>query len=289
MRSDPECVPCLLRRVLFQSRLVEGEDGRGPIKAALQTIVRDFDVVDNSARMATNVHRAAYSELPLKDPYKELKERSDIVAKKLLPKLEEFVDLSENRLEACVLGAIVGNVMDFGAGISIQDPDELLERFQTLLEQGLNINDVATLEKMLSPGNTVLYLFDNCGESVFDRLLIEEIRSRDCKVVGVVKGEPILTDVTMEDALRAGLHEVLDEIVDTGQFAVGIDLRTASEECLKAFDECDIIISKGMANFEALSDEQLGPIFFLMKAKCQPVAKEIGARKDENAALYRSR
>lgn len=285
MKSDPECVPCLLKRVLFQSRLVEEEDGEAPVAAALQEMALAYGSCDNSARMASRVHRKAYEALGVKDPYHELKVRSDEVAEMLLPHLEDAIAVADDRLEAAVVGSIVGNIMDFGPGIAIQHPDELIDAFQGLMDQGLDLNHVDLLRERLQPGTTVLYLFDNCGESVFDRVLIREIGSLGARVVGVVKGEPILTDVTREDAERIGLEDVLDDLVDTGQFAIGIDLLTAGEDCRRAFDTADVIISKGMANFEALSDEAIGEVFYLMRAKCDPVAKAVGVDKDDNVAV----
>ncbi len=287
MRSDPECVPCLLKRVLFQSRLVEGEDGQRPVQAALREMAEAYDGSMNSAKMASRVHRRAYQELGVDDPYQELKERSDAVALELLPQLEAMLESAEDRLETAVVGSIAGNVMDFGAGIALEHPDELRGAFLSLMEQGLDVSDLDVLESKLAEGGTVLYLFDNCGESVFDRLLIKEIWSRGCRVVGLVKGEPVLTDVTRKDAERVGLDLLVDKMVDTGQFAIGVDLESASPDCLEAFRGADVVIAKGMANFEALSDEDVGEVFYLMRAKCEPVAKAAGVAKDQNVAVYR--
>ncbi len=285
MKPDPECVPCLLKRVLFQSRLVADEDGARPVAAALREMSAAYPDAKNSAKMASRVHREAYDALGVKDPYHTLKIRSDEVAEMLLPHLMDSIESSEDRLEAAVIGSIVGNIMDFGPGIAIQHPDELIDSFHGLMAQGLDVNDVGKLRTRLGEGRRVLYLFDNCGESVFDRLLIEEMRRIGSEVIGVVKGEPILTDVTREDAERVGLDKVLDGIVDTGQFAIGLDLSTASDACRKEFDRADVIISKGMANFEALSDEDIGEVFYLMRAKCDPVAKALGVRKEDNVAM----
>ncbi len=285
MKPDPECVPCLLKRVLFQSRLVEGEDGARPVAAALLEMAAAYSGADNSAKMASRVHRKAYDSLGVKDPYNALKLRSDEVAEMLLPHLQDSIESSDDRLETAVIGSIVGNIMDFGPGIAIQHPDELLDAFHGLMAQGLDVNHVGELRSRLGADTTVLYIFDNCGESVFDRLLIKEIRKTGSEVVGLVKGEPILTDVTREDASRAGLDGVLDRIVDTGQFAIGLDLSSAADACLEEFERADVIISKGMANFEALSDEDIGEVFYLMRAKCDPVANALGVDKEDNVAM----
>ncbi|MFA7342555.1 MAG: ARMT1-like domain-containing protein [Candidatus Methanomethylophilaceae archaeon] len=289
MRMDPECVPCLLKRIVFQSRLVEGEDGRKPLQAALSILSAGFDGQVNSAHMATKAHAAAYAALGTDDPYQELKERSDQVATLLLPELHRYLDAAEDRLQAAVLGSIVGNVMDFGPGIAIQHPDQLFDVFHGLMDQGLDVNDVPRMREEILRSRKVLYLLDNCGESVFDIPLIQEIQRMGPEVVGVVKGQPILTDVTRQDAARSGIDKVFDRVVDTGQFAVGLDLDRIGEELRQELEGCDIIISKGMANFEALSDTGVGPIVYLLRAKCHPVARALGVLKDQNVAAYRER
>lgn len=286
---DPECVPCLLRRIVFQSRLQEGEDGLRPVQAALAVLTEGFDGEVNSAKLATLAHRAAYRAQGTDDPYRELKERADQVAASLLPELEDYLDSAPDRLEAAVLGSIVGNIMDFGPGIAIQDPDELVDVFSDLMDQGLDLSHVPRMRERLRESRKVVYMLDNCGEAVFDIPLIREIQKLGPEVVGVVKGEPILTDVTREDAARSGIDKVFDRMVDTGQFAVGVDLESAGEELLRELEDCDLLLAKGMANYEALSDSGIGPVAFLLRAKCHPVARSLGVRKDQNVAVYRDR
>lgn len=286
---DPECVPCLLRRIVFQSRLQEGEDGLRPVQAALAVLTEGFDGEVNSAKLATLAHRAAYRAQGTDDPYLELKERADQVAASLLPELEDYLDSAPDRLEAAVLGSIVGNIMDFGPGIAIQDPDELVDVFSDLMDQGLDLSHVPRMRERLRESRKVVYMLDNCGEAVFDIPLIREIQKLGPEVVGVVKGEPILTDVTREDAARSGIDKVFDRMVDTGQFAVGVDLESAGEELLRELEDCDLLLAKGMANYEALSDSGIGPVAFLLRAKCDPVARSLGVRKDQNVAVYRDR
>lgn len=289
MNMDPECVPCLLKRIVFQSRLVEGQDGTAPVQAALKVLSEGFDGKVNSAIMATKAHAQAYRSLGVSDPYHELKVRSDEVASLLVPELNRYLDEAEDRLEAAVLGSIVGNVMDFGPGISIQHPDELFDIFHNLMDQGLDVNDVPRMKEKLLRSRKVLYLMDNCGEAVFDIPLIKEIQKLGVEVVGVVKGQPILTDVTREDAHRSGVDVVFDRMVDTGQFAIGLDLDRLGDDLQKEMQEYDMIIAKGMANFESLSDTEAGPIMYLLRAKCRPVAKALNVKLNQSVAVFREK
>jgi uncharacterized protein with ATP-grasp and redox domains len=150
--------------------------------------------------------------------------------------------------------------------------------------QGIDIDDTDRIAA-LANGADVLYLVDNCGEIYFDELLIEELKSLGARVTLVVRGEYILTDVTMEDVQRMGLDKKVDRVLTTGSNAVGVSLEEAPAELLNALRTADLIISKGMANYESLSDAGFKPMAYLLRAKCEPVAASIGAKKGMNVAM----
>jgi uncharacterized protein with ATP-grasp and redox domains len=138
------------------------------------------------------------------------------------------------------------------------------------------------MRDLLSNAERVVYLLDNCGEDILDTFLVREIKSRGPQVIGVVKGEPILTDVTMEDLRRSGVDKEFDEIITTGMFAVGVNEKAMGNKLRKELENADLIVSKGMANFESLSESPFRPIAYLMRAKCRPVAEAVGAQKNDN-------
>lgn len=283
MEITPECIPCLLGRVLFEAELCAPKRADAAMRDSLKILSENYRPRANSAEVATRVHRRVYEVIGCKDPYARLKERSDEVASSLLPRAKEYIDQSSDPLRAAAVVAIAGNVMDFG--IPGHDaPEQLSAEFEAILEQGLDIDDIDKMRQRLGPGKKVIYLLDNCGEGVLDRLLIEAIKRTGTKVVGVAKGEPVLTDVTIPDAKRAGLDEAFDEIISTGMFAVGIDTRRMSDKLGEELNSADLIVAKGMANFESLSGTDFRPIIYLMRAKCRPVARAIGARKGDNVA-----
>ncbi len=282
MQMDPECVPCLLNRVLFETELSAPEKREQTMCESLKILSERFTPGVNSARLATEVHRRAYDILGDDDPYLELKKRSDEVAESLIPRAKEMIDSSEDRLRATVLCSIAGNVLDFGIGTGFDDPDSLIDAFDSLVSEGLNVDDLPKLRSQLREVQRILFLLDNCGEAVFDRLLIEELRKFDLDIVGVVKGEPILTDVTMDDGRRSSIVSKFDRVLSTGSFAVGVDVEHAGEDLRAEMEQTDLILSKGMANFESLSDLDYRPICYIMRAKCHPVANAIGASKGDN-------
>ncbi len=282
MQIAADCVPCLLNRVLFETELVDPALKDEAMSVAVKILARGFHTGVNSASIATKVHRAVYDAIGSDDPYSELKERANQIAESLYPRAEGFVLNSSDRLEAACLMSIIGNVLDFGLGIGFDEPEDLSRKFDALVEQGLGVNDVAQMRQLLVKGSTVVYLMDNCGEIVFDRLLVNELKGIGVRVVGVAKGEPILTDVTEADLRTTGMDKVFDETATTGSFAIGIDIGLIGQTLRAELEKADLIISKGMANFESLSDLKFPRVAYLMRTKCRPVADAIGADKDQN-------
>lgn len=283
MRPYSDCVPCLLKRVLFQARLLDNDKDFDAVRAALKVYAEKIDTAENSAKLATAVHRSAYDAMGVEDPYFELKVRADDIASKYMERLENFVDSSDDRFAAAVRVSIIGNVMDFGSGIAIDDPDEFEGEFDSLLEQGIASDETQRLRAFVDSSSTVIYFFDNCGEDQFDKILIRELRRMGKRVVGVVRGKAILNDVTLSDAERIGLDKELDGLLTSNAFSIGVDMSKIGEDLKKEISNAGIIISKGMANYESLSDEDLCiPIAYLMKAKCIPVAKSLGVSVGDN-------
>ena len=244
---------------------------------------------DVSAEVATRVHRAAYEALGTDDPYAEQKRLSNEVALKLLPRARELYRTCapEDRLRTATLLSIVGNVLDFGIEGGLADPGKMEDAFGDLIAQGLGRDDTDRMTDLLVPGARVAYLNDNCGERVFDQILLEELRERGCAVTLVVKGDPILTDATREDVEELELEGMVDRVVDTGPLAVGVDMTTVPVGTRRAIEEADMVISKGMANLESLSDSDIRPIAYLLRTKCDPVAGTVGEAKDINVvALF---
>lgn len=280
---SPECVPCLIRRVLFETVEVDPSKAVETVKYASAELGRLFGDDVCSAVVATEVHKGVYELLGDDDPYRELKAKSNEVALELYPAAERLVARSQDKLKASFLCAVVGNVLDFGIGTGFDHPGTLKKEFKNLLSEGLGHDDTPKIRKMLKKGAKVAYLLDNCGEVVFDRLALRQLKALGVRVTLVVKEEPILTDVTMKDIDGLGLEGLVDRIVEAPGFAVGIDLPSMEGEFGDLLRQQDLVIAKGMANFESLSETDLAPIAFLLRTKCNPVADNIGLKKDINA------
>jgi hypothetical protein len=189
---------------------------------------------------------------------------------------------SKDPLLTAVSCSIAGNILDFGIRTDIKGPEELKERFGAIVSEGLAVNDLPRLRPFLKKGANVLFFADNCGEIVLDRLVWRQLRKKGVFLTLVVKGEPILTDATMSDVGELGLAREVDGVLDTGSFAVGVDFDRIPEALRRSLRECDLIISKGMANFESFSSSRWRPIAHLMRTKCAPCAAATGSPIDVN-------
>jgi uncharacterized protein with ATP-grasp and redox domains len=291
MKIQPECVPCLLKRIVFETIQSTNDDYLRfkTIKNACTLLAKLYDKDECSATIATKVHKNAYEILGDNDPYKKLKEKSNKVAKSLVPHIEELIDSSDDPLRITIICSIVGNIMDFGIEGVSNDPENLSEKFDEFFVEDLFYDDTDELKKILMKSKKVLLFTDNSGEIVFDKILCREIKKFNNKIflTLVVKGEPIISDATLKDVEELNFKEVSDEILTTGSFAIGLDFNKITKKLKKAIEESDLIICKGMANYEAFSETNYKPIAYLLRTKCTAISNSIGVPINKNVVkLY---
>jgi uncharacterized protein with ATP-grasp and redox domains len=276
MKIKAECVPCLLNRILYETNLVDPGKALKILEEGCR-IIGTYELDKNcSAIVATQVHKATYDALENTDPYKDIKMRSNQAALALFPKAERLVEISNDPLKAAILLSIIGNVLDFGISSSPESPEKLAETFDSLVNDGLSVDDTDILKKYLKEGKKILYFADNCGEIVFDKILLMELKKYPINLTYVVRGEPILTDATLDDAMELGISELVDSVLTTGCYAVGVDFENMGEDLRSALDDFDLIIAKGMGNYETFSETNYRPIAYLLRTKCTPVAQDMG-------------
>jgi len=271
MKTYLDCYACFLRQALEAARL-GGADEHQQHRVLSQVLgaLQDADLDSTPPEMGRIVHRIVRRELGAEDPYREVKEKSTRQALNLYSRLKGLVREAPDPLACAVHLATAGNVIDFGTPDAPVDLKGLWSAVKKLLSQPLAIGHVDQLRRALSNADQVLYLSDNAGETVFDRVLIEVL---DRPTLYVVKGSPILNDATREDAVAAGIDQVA-QIVSNGTDAPGTILAEWSPELRAEFHKADLIIAKGQGNYETLSDAD-GNIFFLLKAKCPVVARDL--------------
>jgi len=221
------------------------------------------------ARTSTLIHRLLRSESGV-DPYQVVKTTYNRIALDLLPQLLLLASGMPDRLEGGVRAAIAGNVIDFGIYDHIDLQRSIDESFH------LELSRVAfdAFRHAVETAGPILYLCDNAGEIVFDRVLLRILLEMKKSVIVAVKGAPVINDATLEDAAESGLTEYT-ELIDNGSDGIGTLLESCSERFLQAYQSADMIISKGQANFETLEQTQDPRLFFLFKVKCPVVARAI--------------
>ncbi len=277
MRTYLDCIPCFLRLTLEQGRLLTGDEivHRELMNEAVK-LVPGFSLGLTPPRMVKEMQEIIKRRFPDSDPYKKVKDQSNRRAMELYPMLKEKVARSKDRLLTAVELAIAGNVIDYAAKNNLNVEHEI----QTILAGSFTAEQKSVFEydlfrEELAEAKTILYLADNAGEIVFDRVLIEEICDVR-KVIIAVRDKPILNDAVMEDAVFCGVDKIV-HVISSGVDSPGAVLEYCSDEFLKIFKAADMVISKGQGNYEALS-EASRKVYFLFKVKCPVIASHSGAR-----------
>ncbi|UCD12961.1 MAG: DUF89 family protein [Thermoplasmatales archaeon] len=279
MKIQTECVPCLLKRIIFEAK--QSTDDKTlqtkAIRNACKMLSQIYDPNECSAVIATKIHKMVYDTLGDEDPYAELKQTSNRVAESLLPKIEEIIKASDDSLKASMLCSIIGNILDFGIEGSSTNPKMLREVFERIYSERLGYDDYSKLKLHLKKAKRVIIFADNCGEIVFDKVVCRELKKFNPRIFIslVVRGEPIISDATLKDARELNFKEVVDEILTTGCFAIGVDFDRLPFEVEKALKNADLITCKGMANYEAFSETDYKPIVYLLRTKCSAISKSM--------------
>jgi len=265
-----DCYPCFIKQAIQAGRMVtEDEQIIKEIVDRVAKMMPELPPGITPPEIGDDIHRHVREVTGIRDPYRKAKDTNIKEAEQLYPEMKDFVKTSDNRLLAAAKIAIAGNIIDYG---TIREFDISTE-IHMLINQDLGIDNFEALRQDLSQAESVLYIGDNAGESVLDRILIEEIGK---PVTYVVRDIPVLNDVTHEDAMASGIGEVA-QIISSGTTAPGTILRTCNREFIELFNKADVVISKGQGNYEALSDVNR-PIFFLLRAKCPVVATDLGVQ-----------
>jgi uncharacterized protein with ATP-grasp and redox domains len=284
MKLTDTCIECLLSRVVFECALASADRECTDRTVAACTVMleslRDSPLFH--PQIASAVHRKACAMIGNPDPFRELKAAGNAQAMEVCRQVRDDLVTFQD----FVLAGVIGNTFDY----AVKDHDvtgDFSRFFAREFNKGLDVDDTA---RILERCERVVYLTDNCGEIVFDRLLVGFLKNRGSHVTVAVRDAPILNDATMEDALALGFDRVADCLTTTGGGAeIGLDMAKMPEDLARAIDDCTIIIAKGMANYESLSEyRDLPPVAYLMCVKCEIVAGDCGIPRGSKIALLRT-
>ena len=281
MKTSLDCIPCFVRQALDAARLVSDDP------ALHEKIVRELlewvgwmDMKQPSPALAQRIHRRLREVVGSDDPYAAIKERQNRMALGLLPLLRREIERTADPFLVAVKLAVAANVIDLGAKTGLTE-DEVLATMRNAAETALT-GDIPAFREAASRAKDILYLTDNAGEIVIDRLIIE--RLAPARVTVAVRGGAVINDALMADARAAGLTDIV-AVIDNGSDAPGTLLADCSEEFRRRFAVADLIIAKGQGNFESLSEEPHN-IWFLFKVKCPVIADHAGLPVGAHAVMH---
>ncbi len=278
MKTNLDCFPCLLKQTLKTTRsITDDEKVQFRVLKKTLSILECASLDDPPPTIADQVHKNIRKITKCDDPYFDIKKEYNDIALSEYDKYKKIVDQSDDPIHTAIKLATAGNIVDFG----VDHKFNLEETINRVLKSDFAIDDYDKFIDKLNSAKTVYYLLDNSGEIVFDKILIEEIQNKypDIKITVVLKGGPIINDVTYEDAKYVGLTDIKNlefEKVSNGDETTG-PMRN-SKEFIDKMNKADIVISKGQGNFEALSEQNY---FFLLMAKCDLVASHLDVQKGD--------
>lgn len=271
MNPTLSCIPCLLRQSIDAIGLCDADAGKR--HQFIREILLGATTLDFSRPpplLAGQLQAQLREITGCDDLYREVKQRHNRLAFSLLTSLAQAVHRTADSFAAAVRLAIAGNVIDLGAKSGLTDA-EVHATVLGALEHPL-VGELESLRTASDSARRILYLTDNAGEIIFDRVLLDLLPRH--RVTVAVRGRSVLNDATVEDATAAGLSDVA-EIITNGSAVPGTVLSDCSPDFRRRFAEADLIIAKGQGNFETLHEEH-APLFCLFRVKCEIVAEHCG-------------
>ncbi len=278
MKTYLDCLPCFMNQIVRIGRMLNLSE------ADCFAMMREFagqfnelELEDPPPKTSIKLYDMINRYTRCEDPFKDIKDESTKKALELYPELKRRVGAASAPLSLAAKFAVAGNVIDFGVASEF----DLNAEIDRVVESGafgrwLEADFFAALNK----AEWLLYLGDNTGETVLDRLFIETIvKETATPVTYVVREKPIINDAVLVDAVAAGIDSCA-KIISSGCCAPGTVLELCSQEFLNLFHRAPLIVSKGQGNFETLSEVK-APIFFFLKAKCQVVAEHLDVNLGE--------
>ncbi|MCY1721716.1 ARMT1-like domain-containing protein [Prolixibacteraceae bacterium Z1-6] len=271
-----ECLICQVKAL--QKRMDKFEIAKEKRNSLVRKMLKEIATIDLDNAYSPEITRNLLEKLKqnstITDPYDKEKQQSN---KELLERYDEFkqrIQNSNDKFDTALRLAIAGNIIDFGPSHKF----DISETIEKVFTSDLAINDSKQLRAEIRKAKTILYLGDNCGEIVLDKLFIETINHTN--VVFAVRENPILNDATQKEAIEVGIPEVAT-LISNGDDAPSTLLHRVSKEFLDIYKTADLIIAKGMGNFEGLMDETDPRLFYMLMIKCQVIGNNVGANKGD--------
>ena len=236
-------------------------------------ILAKLNYNENPAEIGGKVYSLIQKKTGVHDPFKEIKRECNRILLEFYPEIKKKVEKSKDPLLYALKMAACGNIIDYGIGGQNFDIQKIISSSE---EEKFRICEYENFRKDLNKAKSILFLGDNAGEIVFDRILIEELKKiwNGGEIVYAVREAPIINDALMEDAEMVGLIEICT-VISSGCSIPGTIIKSCSQKFLEIYEKSDLIISKGQGNYESMEGEKGKNIYFILKAKCEVIAKHL--------------
>jgi uncharacterized protein with ATP-grasp and redox domains len=285
MKTYLDCIPCFVRHCLEAVQMTtDDEQIREQVLRRALRLASEVDYCQSPPATAQRMHRFIREVTGVRDPYFDVKSRFNKLALKMHTELKKLIESSVDPRATAVRLAIAGNIIDSGVNLEIS-PEKVEDAVSESLRRPLDSQALEEFNQATGQARDILYLGDNAGEIVFDRLLIEQLPCE--KITFVVRGGPILNDVLAEDAEAVGLTDIV-RVIDNGSDAPGTILADCSEEFRRRFEGADAVIAKGQGNYETLSDVDRD-MFFMLQPKCKVLVEHLGREMGSLALIHKRR
>ncbi len=279
MKIHDKCLPCVINQVIKVANMT-GVYKKEELLKEVFVYLSKMDFESTTPEIIGQVFNMIKKHTNNPDPYKETRNYYNTLFLKLLPEFEMRIEQFENPFQLAVRYAIVGNIIDFNPihNTLLEDVFDYFERMEQL---ELAIDDSAALKQDILSAKELLYLGDNCGEICMDKILLKRIKelNPEVKILFGVRGKPVVNDSIAEDAYYVGIDEYA-EVIDNGDDSLGTVLNRTSSEFKEIYTNADVVIAKGQANYECLSEENKN-IYFLLMTKCDVIANDIGVAENK--------
>ncbi|SET96218.1 hypothetical protein SAMN05443270_2296 [Lacrimispora sphenoides] len=277
MRLQDKCLPCVVNQVIKVANIT-GINTKEELLREVFTYLSKMNFDETTPEIIGEIFEMIKRHTNNPDPYKETRNYYNTLFMELLPEFESKIEQAENSFMSAIRYAIVGNIIDFNP-IHNTLLEDIYDCFEKMEQLELAIDDSHALMKDISNAGTLLYLGDNCGEICMDKIFLKKIKelNPNVKLLFGVRGKPVVNDSISEDAYSVGIDEYA-EVIDNGDGSLGTVLNRTSPAFKEVYKKADVVIAKGQANYECLSEENKN-IYFLLMTKCDVIAKDIGVEE----------
>lgn len=298
MRTTPTCLTCVLGDVYAAAQQVTPDVSTQlkVAKNAMTFLADTFGYERVPSYYITEVHRILKRDTGVPVPFEESRRQLNQAGLQIAVRLQQDAERLEGeaRFRFLARWALAANSLDsrtVGIGYGF-DPEKTLQHLQAYVDRDLALDHLDRLYRRAVAKTPVLYIHDNVGEIALDKLFIQELRRRGCRITSALRGGPITSDATMEDGRMVGLEEAVDRLIVAGPDTLGISWEEASPEFKEAMQSTPLIIAKGQANYYVLSEHRAkltGEVFCLFTVKCQPVADVLGVQPKQAVGIFLER